>query len=221
MTARHIRTWQTHLNRRHGAGLTVDGDFGPATLAASLGSCDCAKPEPDDDTTTGNTGEGEDPPRILLDERTERHIATLDPRARPTMRRLAELAKVAAAGYNADAVVISGHRSWEEQDRLYEQGRTRPGKIVTNAKGGQSNHNFGLAVDFGIFSGGEYLDSADPRTASRVHRAIAQAAEAAGLNTLWGGDWAKPDIPHHEFATGLNIAEKRERYKQNGTVFRV
>lgn len=33
------------------------------------------------------------------------------------------------------------YRSAEEQDRLYAQGRTAPGRIVTNAKGGKSKHN--------------------------------------------------------------------------------
>ena len=38
-------------------------------------------------------------------------------------------------------------RTIKEQNDLYAQGRTKPGKIVTNAKGGQSYHNYGLAID--------------------------------------------------------------------------
>ncbi|MFJ5622021.1 M15 family metallopeptidase [Peribacillus loiseleuriae] len=44
--------------------------------------------------------------------------------------------------------IPDGYRSIAEQDKLYAQGRTAPGKVVTNAKGGQSNHNYGLAVDY-------------------------------------------------------------------------
>ena len=40
-----------------------------------------------------------------------------------------------------------GFRTFALQDALYAQGRTTPGAIVTNAKGGQSPHNYGLAVD--------------------------------------------------------------------------
>lgn len=47
-----------------------------------------------------------------------------------------------------DYWAICGLRSVAEQDALYAQGRSKPGKIVTKAKGGQSYHNFGLAVDF-------------------------------------------------------------------------
>jgi peptidoglycan LD-endopeptidase CwlK len=43
--------------------------------------------------------------------------------------------------------VVQGLRTVAEQDALYAQGRTTPGKIVTNCKGGFSYHNYGLAVD--------------------------------------------------------------------------
>lgn len=43
--------------------------------------------------------------------------------------------------------VVQGLRTWSQQDQLYAQGRTAPGARVTNARGGYSYHNFGLAVD--------------------------------------------------------------------------
>lgn len=43
---------------------------------------------------------------------------------------------------------VQVYRTFEEQDALYAQGRTKPGPKVTDAKGGQSYHNYGLAVDF-------------------------------------------------------------------------
>ena len=52
-------------------------------------------------------------------------------------------------------------RTYAEQNELYAQGRTKPGPIVTKAKGGYSNHNFATAFyDIGIFSpdGKHYLD---------------------------------------------------------------
>ena len=44
-------------------------------------------------------------------------------------------------------IVVQGRRTIAEQNSLYAQGRTAPGNIVTNAQGGSSAHNFGLAVD--------------------------------------------------------------------------
>lgn len=48
-----------------------------------------------------------------------------------------------------------GYRSVEEQDRLYAQGRTKPGKAVTNAPGLYSCHNYGIAVDSMRLVGGK------------------------------------------------------------------
>ena len=44
-------------------------------------------------------------------------------------------------------VITSGRRTMAEQLKLYKQGRTAPGKVVTNARPGSSAHNFGLAAD--------------------------------------------------------------------------
>jgi len=43
---------------------------------------------------------------------------------------------------------ISGTRTMKEQQDLYDQGRTKPGKIVTKAKPGTSAHQHGIAIDF-------------------------------------------------------------------------
>jgi len=57
--------------------------------------------------------------------------------------------------------IISGLRTYAEQDALYAQGRAKTGPKVTNARGGYSNHNFGIAFDVGVFEGNRYLpDSA-------------------------------------------------------------
>jgi peptidoglycan LD-endopeptidase CwlK len=89
-----------------------------------------------------------------VDDRSERSIATLLPKIQPYARAL--VAKAAANGITIK--VISGLRTDEEQNDLYAQGRTKPGRIVTNARGGYSNHNFGIAFDIGVFDGGSYLD---------------------------------------------------------------
>jgi peptidoglycan L-alanyl-D-glutamate endopeptidase CwlK len=81
-------------------------------------------------------------------------IATLLPQVQPYARAL--IGKAAAAGITIK--VISGLRTHEEQNDLYAQGRTKRGPIVTNARGGYSNHNFGIAFDAGVFESGTYLD---------------------------------------------------------------
>jgi hypothetical protein len=51
--------------------------------------------------------------------------------------------------------IVQGLRTFPEQQAIYNQGRTTPGKVATNSKPGQSYHNFGMAVDLGILSNGK------------------------------------------------------------------
>jgi hypothetical protein len=108
--------------------------------------------------------------------------------------------------------IVSAFRSWEEQDRLYAQGRTAPGRIVTSARGGQSTHNFGIAWDVGVFDGaGRYLQE------SEVYRAIGPVGEEIGLE--WGGRWRSfPDYPHYNVRTGLTVAQMRALVRAGKTV---
>ena len=179
-------------------GARADGIFGPHTAEAVLTHLKRVE----------MVNVGETP--TLLDERTRKTIATLDPKAQELFLDFAALAKATAATLGCDYVAISGHRTWKEQDELYERGATR-------AKGGQSNHNFGIAVDFGVFYGKAYADDAKPELARRVHAACAVHAKACGLE--WVGDWKRfVDPPHYEVATGLTLAAKRKLYKERGSV---
>jgi peptidoglycan LD-endopeptidase CwlK len=108
--------------------------------------------------------------------------------------------------------VISGHRTWQEQDKLYAQGRTRPGDIVTKARGGYSNHNFGIAFDIGVFEGNKYLKQ------STKYKAVGALGMELGLE--WGGNWKNfVDEPHFQlrpsWAEGLSerqmLAQFRDR----------
>ncbi|AHL18993.1 endolysin [Listeria phage LP-083-1] len=94
--------------------------------------------------------------------------------------------------YGIGIIVSQGYRSIAEQNGLYAQGRTKPGNIVTNAKGGQSNHNFGVAVDFAIdlIDDGK-IDSWQPSAT------IVNMMKRRGFK--WGGDWKRfTDLPHFE-----------------------
>ncbi|WP_214722236.1 M15 family metallopeptidase [Exiguobacterium sp. s192] len=90
--------------------------------------------------------------------------------------------------------VAQGFRSYAEQEELYAQGRTTPGAIVTNARGGQSNHNRGIAVDLFQYSmdGTEAIFNTDAN-----FQQIVQAMKRQGFS--WGGDWSGfKDYPHFE-----------------------
>ncbi len=139
--------------------------------------------------------------------RTETSLHTLHPKAQELLR--ITLNAIRNGGINAR--YISGTRTYAEQNILFAQGRFgNPGPIITNARGGQSNHNFGIACDIGIFSaGGAYLGE------SPLYAKAGQIAVAAHIAHLeWGGNWTTfRDQPHYQHETGLTISLVRQKFE--------
>lgn len=202
--------------QRH-VGADPDGVFGPRTAELVLRELSREISQERDEVDPADHDDDADAP---LSPRTLRNIATLDEQARPLFLRFALLANATAATFGCEYLMIAGHRTWEQQDALFAKGRTAPGQEVTKAKGGFSNHNFGIAGDFGVFRNGAYLEDGTPETrslAARVHRACSIHAKACGLE--WGGNWRTfLDLPHYEVETGLSMSAKRKLYKEKGSV---
>lgn len=168
----------------------LDGIWGPLTEAAVVEFERLA------DTIAAAVG--------TFDARSENNVRTLAVRAQRPAREF--LQRVRAAGIGAR--IISGTRTYAMQDALYRQGRFgNPGPRVTNARGGQSNHNFGIAWDIGIFTaGGGYVTDGPPYDAA--------AAAGAAPELEWGGNWSSfVDKPHWQLATGLTLATLRARFE--------
>jgi peptidoglycan L-alanyl-D-glutamate endopeptidase CwlK len=93
--------------------------------------------------------------------------------------------------------VVQGLRTATQQDELYAQGRTRPGPVVTDARGGYSMHNFGLAVD--CIPGIRGKEPWQPNWEAKHpdYGAMIAAGEAQGL--VSGAHWESiPDEPHFQ-----------------------
>jgi peptidoglycan L-alanyl-D-glutamate endopeptidase CwlK len=174
-------------------GVTVDGRAGPETWRAIHERI---------------VPKGAVSPQASVDDRSERSIATLRPEVQPYARALVH--RTAMDGIRIK--VISGLRSYEEQNDLYAQGRTKPGKVVTKARAGYSAHNFGIAFDVGVFEGSSY------RGESQKYKAVGALGLDLGLD--WGGHWTSfRDEPHFQlrpvWAEGLTgskmLAELRRR----------
>ena len=107
-------------------------------------------------------------------------------------------------------VITDGFRSTADQDRLYERGRTASGNIVTNAKGGESYHNYGLAIDFALKppSGNIIWDMQydGNKNGKSDWNEVVELAKDLGFE--WGGDWAQfKDYPHLQMDFGLTLAD--------------
>lgn len=199
-----LRSQIQELQRLSGlTGRDVDGIVGPQTVGAAIARIKAL-------SVPGSPETLPDPPDAEIDTRTAKNLATLEPAAQKKFRPFILRAKAIAASLGCEYVAISGTRGEAEQNALYAKGRTAPGRKVTNARYGYSNHNFGIALDFGVFRSGKYLDSSDPGKAEAVHRAVAAIAGDHGID--WGGNWRSfKDIPHFEVSTPLSAAEKRKR----------
>ena len=89
-------------------------------------------------------------------------------------------------------------RTLEEQEELYAQGRTKPGKIVTNAKGYQSPHAWGIAFDFCRNVKGKEYDNSD-KFFDYVGEIAKTIFDDTEYDLFWGGDFKTfVDKPHIE-----------------------
>lgn len=96
-----------------------------------------------------------------------------------------------ANAHGLDPLITSTLRTEAEQTALYAQGRTVPGKIVTNAKAGQSAHNHGLALDFvPMVNGKPEWNAKHPHWTQ-----LGELAESVGFE--WAGRWVRfREFPH-------------------------
>ena len=103
---------------------------------------------------------------------------------------------------NIDVIITSTYRDSESQNALYAQGRTTKGKIVTNAKSGQSFHNWKVAFDFCPIVNGK-CQWAD----TDLFIKCGHIAEDIGLE--WAGRWAGKfkEMAHCQYTGGLSLAD--------------
>jgi len=103
-----------------------------------------------------------------------------------------------------DILITSTYRDNESQNALYAQGRTLPGKKVTNAKAGESWHNHRCAIDVVPLRNGKPVwDGKDP-----VWQDVGRLGKEAGLE--WAGEWKKfKEFPHFQYTGGKTLAQLR------------
>ena len=121
--------------------------------------------------------------------------------------KLQSVVKLAITKTKQDFSVLEGVRTPERQRELYEQGRSKPGQVVTWTL--NSNHfvnkvtGFGHAVDLIPYP----VDWDDLKKFDEISRAMFEAAKELGVKIRWGADWdmdGKPrergetDSPHFE-----------------------
>lgn len=140
-------------------------------------------------------------------ELDDNHIETkqLDPVVGKKTNKL-----IQKAAENGIKVVITDKlRTKKEQNKLYAQGRTAGGSIVTYAKEGESYHNYGLAIDYALKNnhGNIIWDTTYDGNSNGQSDWFEVAEMAKELGFKWGGDWRNPDYPHLQMDFGLSIEQ--------------
>jgi peptidoglycan L-alanyl-D-glutamate endopeptidase CwlK len=153
-----------------------------------------------------------------MDTITLARIELLHPKLRT------EAKEIYIAIYNAlkgRAAVRFTHtlRTIAEQDALYAQGRTKPGKKVTNAKGGQSYHGYGMAIDICLIIDGK--EASWDITKDFDKDGISDWMEAVAIfksrGWEWGGDFKSiKDAPHFQKTFGFTTTKLKTMLKGSG-----
>lgn len=130
-----------------------------------------------------------------------RDLAALHPKVQAKARAFLE----ACHAQGIDVLVTSTYRDDESQNALYAQGRTKPGAKVTNAKAGESWHNYRLAFDIVPLRAGKPVWGTKGED-GKLWARIGAIGEAHGLE--WAGRWSRfKEFPHFQWTGGLTLKE--------------
>ncbi|MDQ2718567.1 MAG: M15 family metallopeptidase [Bacteroidota bacterium] len=155
----------------------LDGQWGPVTNKADADFVDQSK------SISQQYG--------TFDLASESNVITLIPKAQIEARKFLKITK----DNHLDIRILSGTRTYDEQNCLYAHGRNGNRQpVVTNARGGQSNHNFGIAWDIGVFdTNGNYVEN------DAGYKSFAAIVLPLMGTIEWGGNWISfKDYPHYQ-----------------------
>lgn len=155
----------------------------------------------------------------MVDQITQNRIQQLHPLVRHEVEAITNDINQNVATASSFVRITQGLRTFQEQDALYAQGRTTAGKKVTNAKGGQSIHCYGLAVDIGFIINGKpsWETKADwDKDKQSDWMEVVQIFK--NYKWSWGGDWKSfKDMPHFEKTFGYDWKQLLQKYNSGQT----
>lgn len=151
-----------------------------------------------------------------MDNPTKDRINMLHPSVKEEVIKIIQECDLELNG-KAKVRITQGLRTIAEQNELYAIGRTKPGSKVTNAKGGQSVHNYGFAVDICLIIDGKIAswDTVKDWDNDKVADWYECVKIFAKYGWEWGGNWKKvKDLPHFD-KRGYNDWKKLSKLKKN------
>jgi len=105
-----------------------------------------------------------------------------------------------------DLLITGTYRCAADQNKLYAQGRTTPGHVVTNAKAGESLHQYRVAYDVVPLRDGKPVWGTTTPEDKQLWQAVGELGLEQGLE--WAGDWTSfKEFPHFQYTGGLTLAD--------------
>lgn len=158
----------------------------------------------------------------MIDTKTLERIGLLHPKLRDEAYLIYEEISKELSGASG-CRFTSTLRTFAEQNELYAKGRSKSGGIVTNAKGGFSYHNYGLAIDIVLLKDNNLDGKPDEviwdtkvdidKDNKRDWIEVVQIFKSYGWE--WGGDWKFYDAPHFQKTFGYSIRQLLELHQKN------
>ena len=117
----------------------------------------------------------------------------------------------ACATERIDLLITCTLRDFEQQTALYQQGRTAPGGIVTNARAGDSAHNYGRAYDVVPMRNGKPVWGTIADMDAALWRRVGELGESVGME--WAGRWKTfRELAHFQDLGGMTIASLKSEH---------
>lgn len=198
-----VRRIQIKLNVIYFNTGNPDGIFGPKTTNAvtRFQSVNGLQMNGIVDPRTRQQLFNPNPPDDFSQRLTSKSLTSLDPYVASLAREFLKL----CTENGLPVTILVAFRSWNDQDALYAQGRTAPGNVVTDAMGGDSFHNWGLAFDCAPLVNGMINWSA-----MNKFDEMGALGQKVGLER--GGHWTASSVnlidkPHFQYTFGLKIEQ--------------
>jgi peptidoglycan LD-endopeptidase CwlK len=139
--------------------------------------------------------------KYSISARSAKLLETLTPYAKQIMTEMLQ----AAHAVDLNMQIHSAYRSPAEQDGIFAQGRTKPGKIATNARGtpqAQSMHCYKVAVDAHFDQNQDGMAEWDEKLYKKVwEECLKKGLDKRGL--AWAGNWQSfKETAHFEVSFG-------------------
>lgn len=198
-----VRRIQNKLNSINFNSGAADGIFGPRT-AGAVKRFQSVSGLAITGTITPRTRQqlfNPNPPDDYSKRPSSASLSSLHPYVANLARQFLNLCR----NNGLDVTILIAFRSWDDQDYQYAQGRTRPGLIVTDAMGGDSYHNWGLAFD-----AAPLVNGVVDWNATALFNQMGRYGQQVGLE--WGGHWTTykirlVDLPHFQYTFGLSTEQ--------------